>query len=116
MLWISFVVAATLKACLAQNVSTYNFLSRPDIKAPVLNECHCSWNLVWFGSLTVENGFQAFDLQACNYQGSPHLCWTNYQGPIYGGPGGSGSDTKILGPSYEIVQSVEPSGQYRGQN
>ena len=58
----------------------------------------------------------AFDAQVCDYLGSNHFCFTQFTGPIGGGPGGLGSFSEILDESYTLVRSVAPNGTYAGQS
>ena len=56
----------------------------------------------------------AFDAQVCNYEGTPHLCFTQFAGPV-GGGAGVGSFSQILDNTYTTVQTLRPMGTYAGQ-
>lgn len=71
---------------------------------------------MYSGAADLKTGFKALDAQVCNWQGVPHFCYTQFQGPISGGPGGVGSWTKIQDQSYTTVQTVEPSGAWDSHN
>ena len=61
-------------------------------------------------------GLNAYDEKVCFYKGTPHLCFTQFTGPVGGGPGGLGSYSSIMDETYTQVQAVAPSGVFDGQD
>ena len=51
-------------------------------------------------------GFNAYDVQVCPYQGSSHICFTQFIGNPTTSATGQGSFGQILDPSYTPVQEV----------
>ncbi|MCJ1393156.1 hypothetical protein MMC18_006028 [Xylographa bjoerkii] len=73
-------------------------------------------HLVWSGVHHLSPGLGAYDEKVCYYKGTPHLCFTQFTGPVGGGPGGVGSYSAILDETYTQVAAVAPSGTFAGQD
>ncbi|MCJ1283112.1 hypothetical protein MMC26_002439 [Xylographa opegraphella] len=73
-------------------------------------------HLVWSGQHYLAPGLGPFDEKVCYYKGTPHLCFTQFTGPVGGGPGGLGSYSVIMDHTYTQVVAVAPSGAFAGQN
>ena len=69
---------------------------------------------MYSGAHLVQAGHGAFDAKVCNYLGSSHLCFTQFQGPVGGGPS-TASFSQILDKTYTTVRTMEPSGTFAGQ-
>ena len=78
---------------------------KDDAKAPQF--------VVWSGYKELPAGMGAFNAQVCPYQGQPHFCFTQFEGPQGGGQGAVGSMTKIYDNTYAVVQQVMPSGSWK---
>ncbi|MCJ1403607.1 hypothetical protein MMC11_006830 [Xylographa trunciseda] len=61
-------------------------------------------------------GLGPYDEKVCYYKGTPHLSFTQFTGPIGGGPGGLGSFSTIMDETYTQVAAVAPSAAFNGQN
>ncbi|MCJ1314946.1 hypothetical protein MMC15_000260 [Xylographa vitiligo] len=73
-------------------------------------------HLVWSGIHHLAPGLGPYDEKVCYYKGTPHLCFTQFTGPVGGGPGGLGSFSEIMDETYTQVVAVAPSGAFAGQD
>ena len=69
-------------------------------------------SVVWSGYKDLPAGLGAFNAQVCPYQGKPHLCFTQFEGPQGGGQGAVGSLSHVYDNTYTSVQTVMPSGKW----
>ena len=59
------------------------------------------------------DGYTAFNPQILNFEGQPHLAYTQFAGPRGGGESHELSSTKIFDTSYNQVREIRPSGNWR---